>query len=436
MILLLRITKQNGGRKIARKLRDWYPGAIYHIMHRGVRRKPIFEDEMDHQVLLQIIKTSLSKYNCRLHAYCLMTNHVHLLLETDDIEIGKFMKYMSECYAIYYNHKYGYRGHVFESRYKSCLVKEDAYFLQTSRYIHLNPVKAQMADYPEYYLWSSYELIEAVVLAAAGGHNMLMVGEPGCGKTMIAQRIPTILPEMTEEECLEVTKIYSISGLLPNGHALMKYRPFRAPHHNASLNALIGGGAYAMPGEVSLAHNGVLFLDELAEFSRRTLDALRQPIEDKKVSISRVNGTHTFPSSFMFITAMNPCPCGYYPGAKCKCTDYEIIKYRGKISGMKQKIREWKIQLKADLSLKDIGNMINKVVQGWINYYTHYYKSEFYEVLRYINQCLIKWVRRSYKKKNTRSRAEHWLGAVARRDRNLFAHWKFGILPSVGEGAV
>ena len=162
---------------------------------------------------------------------------------------------------------------------------------------------------------------------------MLMVGEPGCGKTMIAQRIPTILPEMTEEECLEVTKIYSISGLLPNGHALMKYRPFRAPHHNASLNALIGGGAYAMPGEVSLAHNGVLFLDELAEFSRRTLDALRQPIEDKKVSISRVNGTHTFPSSFMFITAMNPCPCGYYPGAKCKCTDYEIIKYRGKISG-------------------------------------------------------------------------------------------------------
>ena len=150
---------------------------------------------------------------------------------------------------------------------------------------------------------------------------------------MIAQRIPTILPEMTEEECLEVTKIYSISGLLPNGHALMKYRPFRAPHHNASLNALIGGGANAMPGEVSLAHNGVLFLDELAEFSRRTLDALRQPIEDKKVSISRVNGTHTFPSNFMFITAMNPCPCGYYPSEKCKCTDYEIVKYRGKISG-------------------------------------------------------------------------------------------------------
>ena len=175
------------------------------------------------------------------------------------------------------------------------------------------------------------EIIEASLLAAAGGHNMLMIGEPGCGKTMIAQRIPTILPEMTEEECLEVTKIYSISGLLPAGHSLIRNRPFRAPHHNASLNSLIGGGVNAMPGEVSLAHNGVLFLDELAEFSRRTLDALRQPIEDKKVA--RVNGTHTYPAGFMFVTAMNPCPCGYYPSSKCRCTDYEIIKYRGKISG-------------------------------------------------------------------------------------------------------
>ena len=177
------------------------------------------------------------------------------------------------------------------------------------------------------------ELIEAVVLAAAGGHNMLMIGEPGCGKTMIAQRIPTILPQMTEEESLEVTKIYSISGLLHNGHSLVTRRPFRAPHHNASLNALIGGGVNALPGEVSLAHNGVLFLDELPEFSRRTLDALRQPIEDKKVSISRVNSSNTFPSNFMFVSAMNPCPCGYHPSSKCRCTDYEIIKYRGRISG-------------------------------------------------------------------------------------------------------
>lgn len=177
------------------------------------------------------------------------------------------------------------------------------------------------------------ELIEAIVLGAAGGHNILMIGEPGCGKTMIAQRIPTILPRMTEKEALEVTKIHSISGLLEAGAGLCTHRPFRAPHHNVSLNALIGGGTFAQPGEVSLAHNGVLFLDEIAEFSRSTLDALRQPMEDKRVTISRVNGTNSYPANFMFVAAMNPCPCGYYPSKKCRCTDYEIIHYRGKISG-------------------------------------------------------------------------------------------------------
>ena len=177
------------------------------------------------------------------------------------------------------------------------------------------------------------DLIDAIVLAAAGGHNILMIGEPGCGKTMIAQRIPTILPRMSEKEALEVTKIHSISGLLDAGKGLLRNRPFRAPHHNVSLNALIGGGSYAQPGEVSLAHNGVLFLDELAEHSKSTLDALRQPMEDKQVTISRVNGTNTYPANFMFVAAMNPCPCGYYPGKKCRCSDYEIIHYRGKISG-------------------------------------------------------------------------------------------------------
>ena len=160
-----------------------------------------------------------------------------------------------------------------------------------------------------------------------------MIGEPGCGKTMIAQRIPMILPGMTEQEALEVTKIHSIAGLLDAGGGLIKERPFRAPHHNVSLNALIGGGSYAQPGEVSLAHNGVLFLDELAEFSKSTLDALRQPLEDKRVTISRVNGTNSYPANFMFVAAMNPCPCGYFPSKKCRCTDYEILHYRSKISG-------------------------------------------------------------------------------------------------------
>ncbi len=176
-------------------------------------------------------------------------------------------------------------------------------------------------------------LIDAIVLAAAGGHNMLMIGNPGCGKTMIARRIPTILPTMTEEEALEVTKIHSISGLVPPGEGLLSARPFRSPHHNVSVNALIGGGMNAMPGEISLAHNGVLFLDELGEFSASALDSLRQPLEDKRVVISRVNSTNSYPANFMFISAMNPCPCGFYPGNKCRCSDYEIVKYRNKISG-------------------------------------------------------------------------------------------------------
>ena len=177
------------------------------------------------------------------------------------------------------------------------------------------------------------DLLDAVILAAAGGHNLLMIGEPGCGKSMIASRIPGILPEMTEEEALEVTKIQSIAGNLKPGQGLVRIRPFRTPHHNVSLNAMIGGGTYAQPGEVSLAHGGILFLDELAEFSRSTLDALRQPLENKQVTISRVNGNHTYPAGFMFVAAMNPCPCGYYPGSRCRCSDYEVIHYRSKISG-------------------------------------------------------------------------------------------------------
>lgn len=176
-------------------------------------------------------------------------------------------------------------------------------------------------------------VIEYVVIAAAGGHNMIMIGAPGCGKSMIAKRIPTILPKMTDDEALEVTKIYSVAGVLKEKSGLILDRPFRAPHHNASTNSLIGGGNNASPGEISLAHNGVLFLDEVAEFNKKTLEALRQPIEDQKVTVSRVKQTNTYPASFMLVAAMNPCPCGYYGNDNCKCSDYEVLKYRQKISG-------------------------------------------------------------------------------------------------------
>ncbi|MBU8881134.1 YifB family Mg chelatase-like AAA ATPase [Bacillus sp. FJAT-29790] len=176
-------------------------------------------------------------------------------------------------------------------------------------------------------------LVDYISIAAAGGHNFLMVGPPGCGKSMIAKRIPTILPKMTEEESLEVMKIYSVAKLLKDKGSLITERPFRSPHHNASINSLIGGGTYALPGEISLAHHGVLFLDEMAEFSKKALDSMRQPLEDHSVTISRVWGSNTYPANFMLVGAMNPCPCGYYGQMKCRCTDYEIIKYRQKLSG-------------------------------------------------------------------------------------------------------
>lgn len=175
----------------------------------------------------------------------------------------------------------------------------------------------------------------ACEVAAAGGHNILMIGPPGSGKTMIARRIPTILPEMEEEEAIETTKIYSVAGLIPSGAGLITTRPFRAPHHTVSEVALIGGGSVPRPGEVSLAHNGVLFLDELPEFSRQALESLRQPMEDGKVRISRARGSAEFPANFMLVGAMNPCPCGHF-GDKtknCTCTVSAINRYQGKISG-------------------------------------------------------------------------------------------------------